>query len=391
MRILFVNNNMHIGGVQKALLNLVCELHQRHDVTLLLLYRGGELLDRIPGDVEVLEASSPLRFWGMSKFDVHDASELMGRSAWAGLTRLLGRGASCRLAGLFERDLGTFDVAVSYLHSGNPKAFYGGCAEYVLSCAKAPTKICFMHNDYRQIRATSAYNKRLYSSFDAIAACSNGCRDAFLEVAPQLEGKTAVVRNCVGYAEARRLAAADVVSLPTGRLNVLTVARLGREKGVLRAIRAVASLVESGHPVTYHVAGSGVELGAARELVKELGVGNSVVLHGELGNPYPLMAACDLLLIPSYAEAAPLVVGEAACLGTPVLSTKTSSAVEMVEDAGYGWVCDNTDEGILSSLASLAQDPDLLEERSAALRGMAFDDGIAIAQFEKLISGGVGL
>lgn len=248
-----------------------------------------------------------------------------------------------------------------------------------------------MHNDYRQIRATSAYNKRLYASFDAIAACSNGCRDAFLEVAPQLEGKTAVVRNCVGYAEARRLAAADVVSLPTGRLNVLTVARLGREKGVLRAIRAVASLVESGHPVTYHVAGSGAELDAARELVKELGVGNSVVLHGELGNPYPLMAACDLLLIPSYAEAAPLVVGEAACLGTPVLSTKTSSAVEMVEDAGYGWVCDNTDEGILSSLASLVQDPDLLEERSAALRGMAFDDGIAIAQFEKLISGGVGL
>ena len=64
----------------------------------------------------------------------------------------------------------------------------------------------------------------------------------------------------------------------------------------------------------------------------------------------------------------------------------------MVEDAGYSWVCDNADEGILSSLASLVQDPDLLEEeRSAALRGMAFDDGIAIAQFEKLISGGVGL
>ena len=305
MHILFVNNNMHIGGVQKALLNLVCELHQRHDVTLLLLYRGGEPSTAFPGTWEVLEASSPLRFWGMSKFDVHDASELMGRSAWAGLTRLLGRGASCRLAGLFERDLGTFDVAVSYLHSGNPKAFYGGCAEYVLSCAKAPTKICFMHNDYRQIRATSAYNKRLLRLLRRHRGVLERLRDAFLEVAPQLEGKTAVVRNCVGYAEARRLAAADVVSLPTGRLNVLTVARLGREKGVLRAIRAVASLVESGHPVTYHVAGSGAELDAARELVKKLGAENGVVLHGELGNPYPLMAACDLLLIPSYAECRP--------------------------------------------------------------------------------------
>ena len=40
-RILIVNNNMHIGGVQKALLNLLQTLHADYDITLLLFYRGG--------------------------------------------------------------------------------------------------------------------------------------------------------------------------------------------------------------------------------------------------------------------------------------------------------------------------------------------------------------
>ena len=48
-----------------------------------------------------------------------------------------------------------------------------------------------------------------------------------------------------------------------------------------------------------------------------------------MDNPYGYIKAADLLLIPSYNEAAPLVIGEAAGLETPILSTETSSAKEM--------------------------------------------------------------
>jgi len=40
-RILIVNNNMHIGGVQKALVNLLYEIHNDYEITLLLFYAGG--------------------------------------------------------------------------------------------------------------------------------------------------------------------------------------------------------------------------------------------------------------------------------------------------------------------------------------------------------------
>ena len=60
-RILIVNNNMHIGGVQKALLNLLQTLHADYDITLLLFYCGGALLNEVPTDVRCWRCVS--LFW----------------------------------------------------------------------------------------------------------------------------------------------------------------------------------------------------------------------------------------------------------------------------------------------------------------------------------------
>ena len=66
-RILIVNNNMHIGGVQKALLNLLQTLHADYDITLLLFYCGGALLNEVPSDVRVCAAGGAFRYFGMTK------------------------------------------------------------------------------------------------------------------------------------------------------------------------------------------------------------------------------------------------------------------------------------------------------------------------------------
>ena len=76
--VLIVNNNMHIGGVQKALVNLLHEIHGDYEVTLLLFYAGGELCVEIPEDVQVITARSPFRYWGMTR---HDAVGLKDRLA----------------------------------------------------------------------------------------------------------------------------------------------------------------------------------------------------------------------------------------------------------------------------------------------------------------------
>lgn len=387
-RVLIVNNNMHIGGVQKALLNLLRSAGSTNDITLLLLYKGGELLEWIPDNVTVIEADSSLRFWGMTKYDAENKKELVERSCWAGLTRLFGRGTSFWMATRREQRLSGYDAAISFLHSGNPKAFYGGCAEFVLRLVDAKKKICFLHNDFRQLNAVSEYNKQLYAGFDEVAACSNGCRQAFLKVMPEFAGKVEVVPNCIGYDEVRRMSTEQQAEVDRSCVNIVTVARLGREKGIIRAVKAVKRLVDAGYSLHYYVVGDGPERSAVQEAIRVASLEGCISLMGEQTNPYPLVFACNLLLIPSYSEAAPLVVNEAACLGIPVLSTRTSSSHEMIEATGFGWVCDNTDDAIFEALCALLDDPRRIELRHDMLLGRNFDDKRAVERFEEVVDGG---
>lgn len=386
-RILIVNNNMHIGGVQKALLNLLQTLHADYDITLLLFYCGGALLNEVPTDVRVCAAGGAFRYFGMTKNDVLTVRDRLLRAFWAGVTRVLGMPFSTRLACLLQKRIQGFDAAISFLHSGAAHTFYGGCNAFVLNCVDAKKKITYLHCDYGRIRAASAYNADLYQRFDEIVACSDGCRRAFLNAHPQLTGKTCVIPNFQNDAAIVRLAKAQPVILDHGRLNVLTVARFGREKGILRALHAVAALGAQRGGMCYYLIGDGLEYAEAQKVIVELRLDGTVILLGEMENPYGYMRAADVLLIPSFSESAPMVIHEAALLGTPILTTETSSAVEMVQDTGFGWVCPNTQAGITQGLRQLLDAPQMLRAQREALDGVAFDAAAARRKFSELING----
>ena len=50
------------------------------------------------------------------------------------------------------------------------------------------------------------------------------------------------MKTVIIYNKIRNSAKAENISLPSDKLNIVTVARFGKEKGVLRAIRAVSKL-----------------------------------------------------------------------------------------------------------------------------------------------------
>ena len=264
--------------------------------------------------------------------------------------------------------------------------FYGGCNEFVLRCTEAEKKISFLHCDYEKMHAGSRYNASIYQKFDAIAACSAGCKDAFSAVFPELKQKVQVVRNCHDYERLHHDAAQAPAALSKTSVNVVTLSRFGREIGVLRGIQAAADVQRAGKRLRYFIIGNGVEYPKAAAMVKRLGLETSVTLLGEMLNPYGYLKAADVLLIPSFSEAAPMVIGEAASLGTPVLSTRTSSAEEMIVCSGYGWVCDNTQVGITEGLERLLANPEILESHRESLEKMEFTNSEAITEFRHLIS-----
>lgn len=383
-KLLIVNNNMHIGGVQKSLLNLLGEIHKDYDITLLLFYTGGRLLEEIPDDIKIIEARGPFRYFGMTKHDAKSGFDKLGRMFWASVTRVFGRKFTVNLMIPFQKKLFGFDTAVSFLHSGENHMFYGGCNEFVLKCSEAKKKITFLHCDYKKINANSKYNAEIYSQFDKIAACSEGCRQSFLNLLPQFKDKTFTVENCHNYNKIRNSAKAENISLPSDKLNIVTVARFGKEKGVLRAIRAVSKL-EKKDLLKYYIIGDGTEFEQAKALIDELKLSENVTLLGEKENPYGYIKAADLLLIPSYSEAAPMVIGEAACLGVPVLSTETSSSEEMVAATGYGFVCKNSQDGITQALEEIINNQNLIKEKSSFLNSQKFSNVNALKQFSELV------
>ncbi len=384
-KLLIVNNNMHIGGVQKALINLLSCIHDRYEVTLLLFHAAGELMEAIPKDVRVITPSSGYRYLGMTK---HDAAghpwRKLWRSAYAAFTKLCGRRAAVRVMGLRQETLKGYDVAISYLHNGGDKMFYGGCNEFVLRHVQAERKLTVLHCDYTLCGADTPSNAAQYAQFDRIAACSDGCARAFAAACPSLEHKLMTVRNCHDFESIRRLAEEAAVEMPRDRLNVVTVARLGREKGVTRAVEAMAALGEWQERLHYYIVGDGVERALLEETIVAHGLQERVTLCGELTNPYGYMQAADLLLLPSRSEAAPLVIDEAACLGTPILSTATSSAEDMIAARGFGWVCDNSTEGIAKALLDILQMPSARQDVEQYLTTTVFDNTIALQQFSDL-------
>lgn len=385
-KILIVNNNLHIGGVQKALINLLWAIREEYDVTLLLFYEGGAYLEDLPPEVKVITPGSHYRFLGMTGKDVRTLPDKLGRAFYAGVTRVFSRKFAIALMSLGQKRLKGYDAAVSYLHNGGDKIFYGGCNDFVLRHVSAARKITFLHCDYRLCGAETRENGKQYSRFDTIAACSQGCADSFLAANPSLADRVRVVYNCHRNDALLQAAQETAVQLPSERMNIVTVARLGAEKGVPRAIEALGSLPKD-DSFHYYVIGDGVQRPVVESMIVRLDLRERVTLLGEMSNPYGYIQAADLLLIPSVSEAAPMVIGEAARLGTPVLSTRTSSAEEMIAETGLGWVCDNSVAGMEEGLSLLLKGIRLLEEKKKNLSDVVLDNQDAVSGFNKIIDG----
>lgn len=378
-RILIVNNNLCMGGVQKALISLLWNIRSDLDVTLLLFYKDGELLQELPPEIKVITPDSAYCYLGMPGSAAKGLKNKLGRSFYAAITRIFGRKYALWLMSLRQKKLTGYDVAISYLHDGADKTFYGGCNEFVLKHVEAKKKITFLHCDYTLCGAQTARNAKQYARFDRIAACAQGCADAFISANPHLEEKVRVVCNCHRFRRIREQAEEAAVQLPEETVNVVTVARLGREKGVERAVEALAELGADREKLHYYIIGDGILRPQLEALIEKEGLNNCVTLCGQMNNPYGYIRAADLLLIPSYSEAAPLVIGEAACLGTPVLSTKTSSAEEMLTATGYGRVCENSVEGLTAALRELTRKP------SVPIEARQISNDEALAQFYRCL------
>ncbi|MCC8038772.1 MAG: glycosyltransferase [Bacteroidales bacterium] len=139
-------------------------------------------------------------------------------------------------------------------------------------------------------------------------------------------------------------------------LGLLFVGQHIKAKGVGTIIESLAKLPKTLN-WRMNFIGTGYEAGNMRRMVTELGLWPRVTFHGVINNREDLMryyAASDLFLFPSLYDNAPLVLREAAAMGTPAILPHGSTASEVIVDGKNGLLTDLSADAYANLTAQLA-------------------------------------
>jgi glycosyltransferase involved in cell wall biosynthesis len=337
-RILFLIRSLDHGGAEGQLVELLEHLDKtRFDVTVATFYSGGALRARLEG----LEGVRVVSLGKKGRWDVVPF-----------LFRL-------RQAVRRARP----DVVHGYMGVANELALVSGR----LAGAKVVWGLRASYVDF------SAYDWAARAAFRAGAKMSNF---ADLIIVNSWAGRDHHAR--AGYSAARMVvipngidtealqpdakagtAVRDGWGVPAGVPLVGLVGRLDPMKDHPTFLRAAAKLVENRAPVYFVCVGGGPA--SYREgleaLSRELRLGDRLIWAGERTDMCGVYNALDLVVMSSYGEGFPNVVGEAMACGLPCVVTDVGDAARLVGDTGVV-VPPHDPEALARGMTAIIERPD---------------------------------
>lgn len=144
---------------------------------------------------------------------------------------------------------------------------------------------------------------------------------------------------------------------------LLFVGQMNWKKNMRRVLEAVEAVGKQGRELKLVLAGQGPSEGEIRSLSSSLGLDQVVVYTGHISDPrllQGLYTRADLFVFPSLYDNAPLVVREAASVGTPSLLVAGSSAAEVVTDGENGLLALDTTKDMAQRIAWALDNPEEL-------------------------------
>lgn len=356
-KILFVAQNLQIGGVQRSLVNLLDTISSEDDVCL-FLFGDGPLESELPKRIKITYGKKMLKLVATPFMEIlrtRKALDILLRCILMVLVRLIGSEKLYSL--LFKSYLQDFefDIAVSYFTDVPNNYFNQGTTQYVSDYVRAKEKIAWIHTD--PILSNFDRNTCLYRfrNMDHIVCVSEAVRKKTELLLPEYAEKLVVFHNCFNSVKICELAKAYETPYSDDVFNIVTVGRIDDCSKRINEILQLCARLKREQIVDFHwyIVGEGPDLAKNRELADLLSLNDVLTFCGAENNPYPYIQNADLFALYSAYEGFPMVVGEAQALGIYILTTNYAAAKEQISD-GQGYIAEN-DEDYYQELRRLIQ------------------------------------
>lgn len=152
---------------------------------------------------------------------------------------------------------------------------------------------------------------------------------------------------------------------------LLFVGQMDWKKNINCILEACVALRRSGFVFRLALAGQGPDRDAIDRRVDELGLRENARLVGHITDTKlldALFARASLFVFPSLYDNAPMVVREAAAMGTPAVLARGSTAAEIIRDGENGLLCENDGEDLARVIRGALADTERLARLGAAAR-----------------------
>ena len=357
IKILFILENLSVGGAERVLVNLVNNMDsERFDISVLTLFSDGLNADSLKNNIKYISLKRK-KFKGIRLFTKFFPKRILYR--------------------LYVKE-DDYDIVV---------AFMTGVPTFVAAGAKSK-KISWLHGEFFENKKLYNFGlKSVYDRFDAVAGVSDFVCNSFKKaIDPVTDPVTVYNTNDV---KKIRDSASEKFSLPFDKKGPLicSVGRLVKEKGFERLISAVIRLRSEVPGLELMIIGDGEEAGRLNSLINGYGAGEYIHLVGFDINPYKYMIRSDYFACSSYTEGLSTALTEAVILGMPCISTDVSGAKEILgENNEFGIVTENSEQGIYEGMKRLLEDEKIAEHyrKKAEERAAFFDTENTVKQAEDL-------
>lgn len=374
-KILFILPSLGVGGLERVQVTIANALADKgYDVTIMTFDDGDELVAELDKRVRFIHKPPkpfPIRRRMKYIWKFYDSGKWETRAS---------------AAKLYKYYVGDerYDVEIAFFRGRAVKIISG-------STNRSSVKLAWVHNDYKLCGGVTANFKSLdgtknaYGKFDKIVSVSDQAGDSFKEVIGRTEGVTTVY-NMLPVDEIIRKSH-EPCEIKKDKFTVVSVGRLNMQKGFDRLLEAADKLNRMKLEFDLYIVGGGEEKEKLERYISEHELKN-VFLLGEQMNPYKYVSRADLAVCSSRFEGYNLTVAEALILGKPVLSTKCTGPCEILDNGKYGYICENSVQGLADGMSRFITDRTLLEkyQNGAEERKQFFDNDKICERIEQLFN-----